>query len=43
MKKLSLKKEKIAILNDQQLQEVNGGGSTVQSTVRQFTCCWCKK
>lgn len=43
MKKLSLKKEKIAILNDQQLQEVNGGGGTVQSTVRQFTCCWCIK
>ena len=40
-KKLSLKKEKIASLSEQDMSNVKGGGKTCRSTRKGFTCCMC--
>ena len=37
---MKLNKIKIARLSDDQAKSINGGG-TVDSTKRNFTCCWC--
>ncbi|MFT7900523.1 MULTISPECIES: class I lanthipeptide [Flavobacteriaceae] len=45
-KKLSLNKEKIASLNDFEMNQIRGGveaDKSSPSTKRGFTCCWCIK
>jgi bacteriocin-like protein len=39
MKKLTLKKKIITVLSDNEMQSVNGGGTTSYSNCSGFACC----
>lgn len=41
MKKLQLNKQRIAKLSNEEASNIMGGGDSVNSTNRRFTCCWC--
>lgn len=39
MKKLDLKKKVVSVLTDQEMQSINGGGTTSYTNCTAFLCC----